>query len=57
MPIKLHGSFAVHPGAWLRSEIVEPHGLTVSDAAARLRVTRQEMSNRLGARARDCRRR
>lgn len=51
MPVTLHGSFAVHPGAWLRSEIVEPHGLTVSDADVRLRVTRQAMSNLLGARA------
>jgi addiction module HigA family antidote len=51
MAIKLHASFAVHPGAWLRSEIVEPHGLSVTEAASRLRVTRQAMSNLLGARA------
>lgn len=51
MAIKLHASFAVHPGAWLRSEIVGPHGLTVTEAASRLRVTRQAMSNLLGARA------
>jgi addiction module HigA family antidote len=51
MAIKLHASFAVHPGAWLRAEIIEPHGLSVSDAAAKLRVTRQAMSNLLGARA------
>lgn len=51
MAIKLHASFAVHPGAWLRAEIVKPQGLTVSDAAAKLRVTRQAMSNLLGARA------
>ena len=51
MPIKLHGSFAVHPGAWLRTEIVEPHGLAVSEVATKLKVTRQAMSNLLGARA------
>lgn len=51
MPIKLHPSFAVHPGAWLRAEVIEPHGLTVSDAAAKLHVTRQAMSNLLGGRA------
>lgn len=51
MPIKLHPSFAVHPGPWLRAELVEPHGLTVTDAAARLHVTRQAMSNLLGGRA------
>ena len=51
MPITLHSSFAVHPGPWLRREIVEPHGLTVSGAATRLKVTRQAMSNLLGGRA------
>ncbi|MGI4732850.1 MAG: HigA family addiction module antitoxin [Janthinobacterium lividum] len=51
MTIKPHASFAVHPGPWLRSEVVEPHGLTVTDTAARLHVTRQAMSNLLGGRA------
>ncbi|WP_375429541.1 HigA family addiction module antitoxin [uncultured Sphingomonas sp.] len=51
MAIKLHSSFAVHPGAWLRAELVEPHGLTVTGAAAKLHVTRQAMSNLLGGRA------
>lgn len=51
MAIKLHSSFAVHPGAWLRAEIVAPHGLSVTDAAAKLHVTRQAMSNLLGGRA------
>lgn len=51
MAIKLHPSFAVHPRAWLRAEVVEPHGLSVTDAAARLHVTRQAMSNLLGGRA------
>ncbi|WP_414713841.1 HigA family addiction module antitoxin [Sphingomonas sp.] len=41
----------MHPGAWLRSEIVEPHGLSVTNAAAKLHVTRQAMSNLLGGRA------
>lgn len=51
MAIKLHSSFAVHPGAWLRAEVIDPHGLSVTDAAAKLRVTRQAMSNLLGSRA------
>ena len=51
MSVKLHPSFAVHPGAWLRSEVVEPYGLSVTNAAATLRVTRQAMSNLLGGRA------
>jgi addiction module HigA family antidote len=37
----------VHPGEWLRAEIVEPHGLTVTVAAGKLGVTRQAMSNLL----------
>jgi addiction module HigA family antidote len=51
MTIKLHSSFAVHPGAWLRVEIVQPHGLSVTMAAQKLGVTRQAMSNVLGGRA------
>ncbi|HEX8485799.1 MAG TPA: HigA family addiction module antitoxin [Sphingomonas sp.] len=51
MSVKLHPSIAMHPGAWLRSEIVEPHGLSVTNAAAKLHVTRQAMSNLLGGRA------
>ena len=51
MPIQLHPSFAVHPGAWLRAEIVEPHGLSVTLAARKLGVTRQAMSKLLGGSA------
>lgn len=51
MAIKLRSSFAVHPGAWLRTEIVEPHGLNVTEAAERLHVTRQAMSNLLNGNA------
>lgn len=51
MAIRLHSRFAIHPGAWLRVEVIDPHGLSVTDAAARLRVTRQAMNNLLRARA------
>ena len=51
MTIKLHPSFAVHPGEWLRAEIVEPAGLNVTAAAERLRVSRQQMSNLLNGHA------
>ena len=47
MAIKLHSSFAVHPGEWLRTEIVDPAGLSVTALAERLHVTRQAMSNLL----------
>ena len=51
MAIKLHSSLAMHPGAWLRCEAVEPAGLSVTEAAARLQVTRQAMSNLLNGKA------
>jgi len=51
MVIKLHPSFAVHPGPWLRTEIVEPHRLSVTVTAEKLKVTRQAMSNLLNGRA------
>lgn len=51
MAITLHASFAVHPGEWLRAEIVEPCGLSVTTTAEKLRVTRQAMSGLLNGRA------
>ena len=51
MAIKLHDSFAVHPGEWLRAEIVEPAGLSVTALAERLHVTRQAASNLLNGNA------
>lgn len=51
MTIKLHDSFAVHPGLWLRAEIVEPVGLSVTALAERLHVTRQAASNLLNGNA------
>ena len=51
MAIKLHPSFAVHPGAWLKTEVVLPHGLSVTVTAEKLGVTRQAMSNLLNGKA------
>lgn len=51
MAIKLHHSIAVHPGVWLRAEIVEPAGLSVTALAQRLHVTRQAASNLLNGNA------
>lgn len=36
-----------HPGVFLREEIIEPHKLTVTEAAAALGVTRVALSNLL----------
>ena len=44
-------ALAVHPGNWLRSEIIEPNGLNITQAARHLGVTRQAMSNLLNSRA------
>lgn len=51
MAIKLHDSFAVHPGAWLRAEIVKPVGLSVTMLAEGLCVPRQALSNLLNGSA------
>jgi addiction module HigA family antidote len=51
MAIELQDSLAVHPGAWLRAEIVEPAGLSVTALAERLHVTRQAASNLLNGNA------
>ena len=47
MAIKLHSIFAVHPGSWLRTEVVEPSGLKVTELADHLDVSRQSMSKLL----------
>jgi len=47
MAIQLHPSLAVHPGQWLRAEVVEPAGLKVTDLANHLGVSRQSMSKLL----------
>lgn len=51
MAIQLHSSFAVHPGPWLRRNVVEPYHLNVSTAASHLGVTRAAMSNLLNGHA------
>lgn len=51
MAIQLHRSFAVHPGLWLRAEVVEPAGVSVTALADALQVTRQAASNVLNGNA------
>jgi addiction module HigA family antidote len=45
MAIKIHPSIHVHPGPWLKRQIVEPHGITVKDLARHFSVSRQNLSN------------
>jgi antitoxin HigA-1 len=50
MAIRLHRSLAVHPGIWLRQEIVDPVGLDVTFLANHMDVARQSMSKLLNGR-------
>ena len=47
MAIKLHPSIFVHPGPWLKRNIVDHYALSVTDLAERLAVSRQTMSKLL----------
>ena len=51
MAIKIHPSFAIHAGAWLKTEIVEAHGVSVNDLAQAFGVSRQSISALLNGRA------
>lgn len=44
MALNMHPSLRVHPGPWLRRTYVEPYGMKVSEVAAHLGVSRQNMS-------------
>jgi len=50
MAITVSPHFAVHPGEWLREEIVAPHGLGVTELARHFGVSRQAMSTLLNGR-------
>ena len=45
MAMTLHPSLAVHPGDWLKSEVLDPHGVSINRLAAGFHVTRQTLSN------------
>jgi addiction module HigA family antidote len=47
MALKMHPSLHVHPGDWLRTEVVEAHNMPINEAADRLGVTRQTVSRLL----------
>ena len=44
MALKMHPSLFVHPGPWLRRTYLEPNARTVTEVAAHLGVSRQNMS-------------
>jgi addiction module HigA family antidote len=45
MAVKIHPSIHVHPGPWLKRQVVEPRGLNVKALAEHLGVSRQNLSN------------
>lgn len=51
MGIEMHPSLFVHPGVWLKHEIVEPYAMTVTQVAEHLGVSRQNMSMLLNGHA------
>ena len=51
MAIQLHSSIAVHPCPWLKRNVVDHYGLTVTAIAEMLHVTRQAMSHLLNGKA------
>ena len=51
MAIQLHASMAVHPGPWLKRNVVDAHEMSVTYVADCLKVSRPAMSNLLNGRA------
>lgn len=51
MSIQMHPSLRVSAGVWLKQEMVDPHGLSVTATAEKLGVTRQAMSALLNGKA------
>jgi len=45
MAIQPHASLYIHPGPWLKRNIVEPRGVNVKALAQHLGVSRQNLSN------------
>ena len=51
MAIRLHASMPVHPRLWLKRNVVDHYGMTVTDVAGSLKVSRPAMSNLLNGKA------
>jgi addiction module HigA family antidote len=47
----MHPSVYVHPGRWLKEEIIEPYGQNVKGLAAHFGVSRQALSTLLNGRS------
>ena len=51
MALEMHLSLAVRAGGWLKTELVEPHGVAVKALAQHFGVLRQALSTLLNGRA------
>lgn len=51
MALKMHPSIRVHPGPWLRRTYLDHYEMTVTEVAAHLHVSRQNMSMLLNGHA------
>lgn len=51
MALKMHPSLTVHVGDWLKTEIVQPAGINVTELAAHFGVSRQALSTLLNGHA------
>jgi antitoxin HigA-1 len=51
MPMTLHPSLVIHPGDWLKTEIVEANGVAIGALANAFGVSRQALSAVLNGRA------
>ncbi len=50
MSVQLHPSIAVHPGPWLKRNVIDHFALSVTNVADHLGVSRQSMSKLLNGR-------
>jgi len=51
MALTMHPSLAIHPGVWLRSEIIEANGVAIGALAKAFGVSRQAVSAVLNGRS------
>ncbi len=51
MSLIMHSSLAVHPGDWLKTEVIEANGVAIGSLAKAFGVSRQALSALLNSRA------
>lgn len=51
MAVKLHSSFAIHPGPFIKAEVLDHYRMSIVKAAAHLGVSRPSLNNMLNGKA------